>query len=293
MNQFLTFAFIGGDLRQIRVISRFAEEGYPIKTYGLETAGIPNGLPVRKCGTLDECLEHADIVVLPLPYTGSGETIKTSFSASEIYINDILRKMSGSQLLFAGRADEQLKALSGLYNVHLIDYAEREEMAIRNSIPTVEGAIEIAMAETPYTIHSSSCLVLGYGRIGRILADTLKALGANTSVAARKHSDLAWIDAKRLTGIPFQNLSGNLSKFDLIFNTVPALVLNFKLLSEISDTCFIIDLASPPGGVDFETAQKLGRNVIWALSLPGKVAPETAGDIIKDTIVNILEELGV
>lgn len=293
MNQFLTFAFIGGDLRQIRVISRFAKEGYPVRTFGLEAAAYPAGVSVLACDSLDACIDGADIVVLPLPYTGDGETVKTAFSADKIHIGDCLRKMSKEQLLFAGRADDPLKTLAALYNVHLIDYMQREELAIQNSIPTVEGAIEIAMAETPYTIHNSRCLILGHGRIGKMLSQTLGALGAKVSVAARKRSDLAWIGYHGYRALTYADLPGCIADYDLIFNTVPHMVLDFKLLSLLSDSCLIIDLASAPGGVDFETAQKLGINVIWALSLPGKVAPQTAGDIIKDTISNILEELGV
>ena len=53
----------------------------------------------------------------------------------------------------------------------------------------------------------------------------------------------------------------------------------------------MIDLASKPGGIDFDAARELGVNTIWALSLPGKVAPISAGQIICDTIHNILTEM--
>ncbi|MBE5041241.1 hypothetical protein [Ructibacterium gallinarum] len=94
-------------------------------------------------------------------------------------------------------------------------------------------------------------------------------------------------------GISISSLPSYMERFNIIFNTIPAMILDFKLLSKVQENSLIIDLASRPGGVDFETARNLGRKVIWALSLPGKVAPDTAGDIMKETIVNILEELGV
>ncbi len=293
MNPYLTFAFIGGDLRQVQVITRFAREGHAVRIYGLDDAVFPEDITVEKNLSLKNCLDSADIVVLPLPYSTGGETIRSSFCAEEIYFSDVLRQMTGTQLLFVGRADAQILALSKLYNIHLVDYGVREELAVLNSIPTVEGALSIAMAETPFTIHQSHSLVLGYGRIGKILADALHALGANVTVAARKHSDLAWISARGLTGIPFTRLSDVIGSSQLVFNTVPSLVLDFRMLSLLSDSACIIDLASRPGGVDFETAKALNKKVIWALSLPGKAAPETAGDIIKDTISNILQELGV
>ena len=68
------------------------------------------------------------------------------------------------------------------------------------------------------------------------------------------------------------------------------MIINGSMLRQLREDCLIIDLASKPGGVDFESAKRLGRNVIWALSLPGKTAPLTAGNIIRDTINNILNE---
>lgn len=293
MNQLLTFSFIGGDLRQLRVISTLAEDGYQLRVLGFDGGQLQPNDHIYVASNVEDCLKDADIVVLPLPYTNGEETINAPFSADKIYICDVLRKMKEDQILFAGRVDSQLHALAELYHVHTIDYMEREEMAILNAIPTAEGALEIAMSETPFTIHGSRCLVIGYGRIGKILSKSLQSLGAKTCVAARKYSDLAWIRANGLQGVPMKALGSFIDSYQLIFNTAPAPVLDFKLLSKVSPGCLIIDLASRPGGVDFEVARDLGKKVIWALSLPGKVAPEGAGDIMKDTIVNILEELGV
>ncbi len=293
MNQNLTFAFIGGDPRQIQVITNFANDGYLVRTFGLNEAEFPAALSITQCESLFSCVDGADIVVLPFPYTTEGEIIRTTFSKVPIYTNDVLCQMNARQILLVGRADKQLKALTSLYNIHFIDYGEREELLIANAIPTVEGALEIAMRETPYTIHGSHAIVLGYGRIGKLLAKSLQGLGAETTVAARKERDLAWIRAHGLFAIPFTELEKHIRKYDLIFNTVPTMILDFRLLSEISGSSLIIDLASAPGGVDFKTAALLHKKAIQALSLPGKVAPITAGNIIKNAIQNILNELGV
>ncbi len=287
MNHVLTFAFIGGDLRQIQVIRRLSAMGHEVRTFGLE-----NACNAEKKDSLSACLSGADIVVLPLPYN-IGETINVSLSKEVILTNDVIESMSEHQLLLAGKCDNYLHALAELHHIRLFDYMDREELSVLNTIPTVEGALSIAMTETPFTIHGSQCLVLGYGRIGKLLSKALQSLGATVHVAARKHSDLAWIKANAMTAIPMKHFSEGLGQYDLIFNTAPVMLLGFKQLSLISDDCLIIDLASKPGGVDFQTAQELGKKVIWALSLPGKVAPDTAGDIIKDTIINILEELEV
>ena len=113
------------------------------------------------------------------------------------------------------------------------------------------------------------------------------------TATARRHSDIAWIKSHGFDACRTQELAEKIGECDIIFNTVPHCVLDFKALSVTKPNVLIIDLASRPGGVDFETAKELERRVIWALSLPGKVAPYTAGRIIKDTIMNIIEELGV
>lgn len=287
MNHVLSFAFIGGDLRQLRVISGLLSEGHNIKTFALNTDSL---FGVENATSLSDCIHGADVVVLPLPYSSSPKMLNAEISVG---IGEIFSAMEKGQILLAGRTDNYLKALAELHQVRLADYMEREEFSVLNTIPTVEGALEIAMRETPYTLHASKCLVLGYGRIGKLLSKSLHALGAITHVSARKHSDLAWIKAQGMTGIKNQDLIHLIGNYQIIFNTIPVTVLDYHMLSKIPNDCLIIDLASKPGGVDFNTARDLGKKVIWALSLPGKVAPQTAGDIMKDTIINILTELGV
>jgi len=80
---------------------------------------------------------------------------------------------------------------------------------------------------------------------------------------------------------------------DIIFNTIPSLVIDEDLLRFIKKDAIIIDLASKPGGVDFDKAEEFGIKTIWALSLPGKVAPISSAEYIKKTLFSILEEEGV
>lgn len=170
---------------------------------------------------------------------------------------------------------------------------EKINSHIPNAVPTAEGAIEIAIAETPFTIHGSKSLVLGYGKIGKILSKDLYALGAQTYVEARKYADLAMIEGHGYEPLPLDNLKDHIHEFDIIFNTIPSLILDDEILTKVKKDALIIDLASKPGGIDFDAAKAYGLKVIWALSLPGKIAPVSSGAIIKDTIMNIIKELGV
>lgn len=159
-----------------------------------------------------------------------------------------------------------------------------------NAPPTAEGAIQLALENLPITLHASRVLVIGYGRIGKILADRLRGLGAFVSVAARRYEQLAWAEVDGHAAQRLGDIAGWLCGYDLVLNTVPARVLTAELLADLKSGCLVIDVASKPGGVDLEAARRLGVPVIWALSLPGKVAPVTAGRAIQQTVYHILRE---
>ena len=159
-----------------------------------------------------------------------------------------------------------------------------------NAVPSAEGAIQLAMEQTEHTIHGSNCLVIGFGRIGKVLARLMSALGAHVTVSARKTEDFCWCDAYGYEKADTRALEGTLDGFDIIFNTVPHMVLGDARLAQVKPGALIIDLASNPGGVDFEAAKKRGINCHWALALPGKVAPESAAAILRDTVYQVIKE---
>ena len=199
--------------------------------------------------------------------------------------------MRPGQLLFGGKPDESLIKLALEKHIDIFDYFGREEFAIRNAVPTAEGALQLAMEELPITLSGSRCIVLGYGRIGKLLSHMLRDLHARVQVAARSQRDLAWIRTLGMEPVKYPHLSQVLSQADVVFNTVPSPILGREELQALKPNALVIDLASRPGGVDFATANLLGVKVIWALSLPGKVAPLTAAEIICDTILNMIEEV--
>ena len=115
---------------------------------------------------------------------------------------------------------------------------------------------------------------------------------AAVTVAARRCEARTWAQVMGCRGVGLEDLKERLGPFDLVVNTIPAQVLGEEELAGMRPDCLVLDLASRPGGVDRAAAERLGRRVIWALSLPGKAAPATAGAAIQNTIVNMLHELG-
>lgn len=285
---FRTVSVIGGDMRQLTLAKMLRADGYDVIIYGFEKEINPDSLITAS--ELSEALDR-DIIILPVPVSFNNKTINTPFSDNELSIDEVTDNINPLSIVFGGRISPLVSARLSARGIKHRDYMTRDELAIRNAIPTAEGAIEIAIAETPITIHNSKCLVLGYGKVGKILSRSLYGLGAETYVAARKYADLALIEGHGCNPLTMREVKTRIGEFDIIFNTVPALILTEELLNKVNRETLIIDLASKPGGIDFPLAKELGLHVIWALSLPGRVAPVTAGIIIKDTITNMLYEM--
>ena len=277
-------AVIGGDLRQVYLTQMFLDEGQDVVTWGLEKGGGQRPVPLHMA------LE-ADILVLPLPVCRTGG-MNLPLTDTVLDPEQLWPRLRYDQLVLGGMTGELAPRIMADFGLTVIDYYAREELQVANAVPTAEGAIQRAMEATDGTLHGSRCLVLGFGRVGKLLAYRLRNLGAQVTVAARKYRDLAWIDALDFCSLPIGELSGHLGEFDLIFNTVPALLLDAPRLTETKENCLLMELASAPGGIEEGAAQRLGRRLIRAPGLPGIVAPRAAARAIRESIRHILEERG-
>ena len=286
------FAVIGGDLRIIKLVKMLAEEGNAVYTFGLEKAEeLKENENIIFCEKLSRAIpEDVEVVIGPIPFSSNGVNINAPFSNNEISVRELIHYLN-AKILIAGSISPDIYNLANDEYIEIIDIMKREELAVLNTISTAEGAIEIAIANTNKIIHGSNVLILGFGRIGKVLARKLAGLSAKVTCAARKDEDLAWIRAYGHNETNINNLGENLSKYDIIFNTVPHLILTKERLEYVKGDTLLIDLASNPGGIDKKTAKEKNLKLIWALALPGKVAPVTTAEFIKDTIYNILKEI--
>lgn len=283
-------SIIGGDLRIVKLAELLAKDNFKIKTYAIEEAEELNKIQkIEKCKTLDETIENAEIVIGPIPLSSNNIQINTPFSKKNITLEELAKKIKNKKFI-AGNIKKEFYEYNKDNSSEIIDLLEKEELTILNTISTAEGAIQIAMEETIKTLHSSNILILGFGRVGKTLANMLKGIGANVYCEARKNEDLAWIKTYGYEPITLDNLNENLNKFDIIMNTIPSLILKEKEIKYLKKDCLLIDLASSPGGIDIKEAKEKGIKTIWALALPGKVAPLTSAEFIRDTIYNILEK---
>lgn len=280
-------SIIGGDLRIVKLSEMLVDEGAEVFTYGLEMA---DNVETKKCQSLQETVNLSDIVIGPIPLTSNGETINSPFSKEKVNVKDLM-KLLANKIFIAGSIKSDMYDLAKENNVQIIDILKREELSVLNAVSTAEGAIKVAIEETPKNLHGSNILVLGFGRIGKILAHMLSGLGAKVACEARKNSDLAWIKAYGYEPIPLPELNQNLEKYDIIINTIPYMVLDKDALENVKKDALVIDLASNPGGVDRVAIKEKQIKFVWALSLPGKISPVTSAEFIKETLYNIVKEI--
>lgn len=280
---------VGGDLRIVKLVEMLISDGYKVYTYALENSeDLLNLNGVEMCPTLSEAVSHSKVVVGPVPLSSDRKRLTSPFGRNSVELEDFVNNLKGKYLI-AGTINikEELDSKQIQYS----DLLKREEFSVLNTIATAEGTIQIAMEETQRTVHGSNVLVMGFGRIGKVLAKMLDGIGAKVYCEARKNEDISWIKAYGYNPIHLNNLDEYLDKFDIIINTIPFQILDEQKLDLVKDDVVIIDLASNPGGVDRKAARDKNLKVIWALSLPAKVAPLTSAEFIKETLYHVLKEL--
>ena len=272
-----SYGLIGGDRRQAELSRLLEEDGYPVWTYGLDQWKAPGS------GTLEQAAS-ADAVVLPLPLCRGDGVLNCQ--ENPMPTAELFRRFRPEQRILAGQVRPQQRREEEDRGILLEDYFLREELTVANAAATAEAAIQVAMERLDRTLLGMECLVLGFGRIGMLLSCRLQGLGAQVTATARKAADLAWIRAFGFRALETGGLDGELSGFGVVFNTVPSLILDSRLLAQLPRDCLCVDLASARG-IDLLAAETLGLSGIWARSLPGRLAPRTAAAIIRDAIYHM------
>lgn len=232
-------------------------------------------------------LSEAEVIITPIPFTKDGINI----NSENIKINDLIESIKSSdKILISGVIKNDIREKLKENNIEFYDIMEYEEFSIMNAIATSEGAIKKAIEMTDITLNGSNIMILGYGRIGKILAQNLSGFGANIYCEVRKKKDIALIKSMGYNEVDLKYLDNVLPKMDIIFNTIPSMMLDKQRLDLLKENVCIIDLASIPGGIDFEYSASKNINVCWYLAIPSKDSPYSAALYIKETVNNILGE---
>ncbi|WP_174613340.1 dipicolinic acid synthetase subunit A [Virgibacillus ihumii] len=288
-----SIAVIGGDARYLELL-RQLQTMTDTTIYLVGFDNLEQGFTgLKQTDFFDLEPEKLDAVVLPITGTDDEGYVEAAFSDQKIQLTkEWFGALDKSALIFTGISKKYLTTVTTDLNLTLIPLFDRDDVAIYNSIPTAEGTIMMVIEHTDYTIHSSRVIVVGFGRVGNTVANKFAALGAKVSVCAQSIKDLARITEMGLTAIPLDELEKHTSESDLLINTIPANVVRKDSIQNLPPHAFIIDLASKPGGTDFDYAKQRGIKAILARSLPGIVAPKTSGKILADVIKQFLIKEG-
>ena len=282
------FTVVGGDKRNIELARMLCAQGHTVKLFGFVNYELD--LPIQ-CKNLHTAVKNADYIIGPIPTSHNGDALNAPFHNAPIYVEDLFRLIAPHQKFLAGVIKPDLLEMASRYNIHAIDMLKREELLIRNAIPTAEGAIKIAIEETDITLHGSRMMVIGYGRIGKILSSMLSGLGAKVTAIVNSTEAAAQAESNGHKVVYFEDMNNRLKESDVIFNTVPTILLDNSNMKYIREETLIIDLASPPYGVDINDSRDFGLKVLYTNSLPGKIAPKTTASYILATISKILSEI--
>lgn len=279
---------MGGDARYLEVIHKLSSEGATIFLAGYDQLTFKSSNVINtKLSAID--FSVIDAITLPVAGTNdSGETESIYSDTDIVFTEDIIASTPENCIIYTGISNTYLESLAASYNRDLVTLFARDDLAIYNSIPTAEGTLMLALEQTDFTIHGSSVLVLGFGRVGKTVTRLFSSVGAKVSVGVRKSADIARITEMGLTPVHLENLEQEIASAEICINTIPHPIIDTKVISAMARSALIIDITSAPGGTDFAFADKLGIKALHALGLPGKTAPKSAGRIIGSVLLGLL-----
>ena len=263
----MNFCIIGGDLRSFFLAKILSKEKHEVTLYGFDK--LEN---FKECEKYDEMIRTSSNIVLPIPFSKDNQYVNMPFFNKDIPIRELFYYLE-NKTIFVGNMHQELKEELHRKHNQVIDFMQKEEFAILNAIPTAEATIEIILKNTKKILQNGNCLILGFGRIGKVLGYKLKGLSAKVTCMITSEVEKASAIAYGYETISIENLQKNCTKlkqYDIIINTIPKIIFREEL-KEIKKETLVIDLASKPYGIDRKIIEQEKLNFIEALGLPRKV----------------------
>ena len=284
----MKFALLGGDERSLLLAVCLSKAGHKVHSFALEKGELPPEVP--KAGCIQSCVYGADCVILPLPAVKEGRLNAPFAAAPPPAPEELLPVLWPGQSLIGGKLPPSFTLEAMRQGIFVHDLLQCPELAYGNAVLTAESALAPLILGSKRSLWRSSCLICGWGRLAKLLALRLLALGADVTVAARSVSDRAMAQAMGMKALAFDRLPPVLGSFDHVINTVPAQVLGAAELSLLRSGALLLELASAPGGFDREALNSLGMEPVSAQGLPGRCCPQTAAELMCQTILSIMED---
>lgn len=286
------YAVIGGDMRQVYLTEELAKCQNQVCHYALMavpdmhksscTSSIVSGR------SLTESCKNARCIIGPVPLSQKVAELNQQILKDSLYLKTLLEDLQPGQYFFAGCIPQDFQRKAEEKGVFVFDLMKEDSLSVSNSIATAEGALCEAIKRSPRNLRNSSCAVLGYGKCGSTLVHYLKGISCNVSVFTDPAIERSFASITADNCGTLKDFQMKAKEFAFIFNTIPAAVVTDQIMRHMNHSTVIIDIASAPGGVDYEAAKKHSVKAFHCLGLPGKYAPYSSAKAIKETIEAIL-----
>ena len=274
-----TFFIIGGDRRLSQMETLLASSGFSARRFH-------GGSPRELADSIKDCR----CLLGPVPFSIDQRRLFSDTEETAISLDLFLSCIRPGQILFGGCLPPKAFRACSEVGAAAVDLMDSEEVRLENAAVTAEGAVAEAIFLSPHRLFHSPCLVLGFGRCGQALAWRLKALGCRVCILEREPR---LIDRAEALGFPcFRELNLQaLSEPLFLFNTIPAPILTGEQIRMLKQDAVILDLASAPGGTDFEACRQAGIAGKLCPGLPGRTSPASSGRILFEELIRRLEAL--
>ena len=281
------FSIIGGDDRQAYMADKLSEMNFKIITYEIKLK--TSNEKIKQANSIKEALKHSKNVICPIPFTRDNVSFVNQVKNFSLSIQEFKDNLTSTHRVFGGCIPDDFVKFAGKRNIFLYDYMKNESFVIFNAIATAEAAIAQAILNSPVNMHSSKCLVLGFGRCGKLIANKLKNLCKTVAICTRNENDRALADAYGYDTFDLFMLKRNIKDFNYIFNTIPATILTKELVENISKYAFILDITG--SGVDLKESLKKSTNLKVSLAIPGKFKPKSSADALTNLTLQIINDI--
>ncbi|MBQ0111221.1 MAG: hypothetical protein KBS41_04785 [Oscillospiraceae bacterium] len=261
---------MGGDTRQSLLSQKLNKMGY-------NTAPFEIGLTKR----------DFDRIILPYPTTKDGENLFAPLLNKTVSLESIYKYVKKGGMILGGNMPKSFIKNS---DYTFTDYAKNEKLLYKNAMLTAQAAISLIINRTKKPIYKSKILVIGLGRIGSLLTDYLKSLGANLTAVTGDSKKIECYSLMGIKTVKSEEILTVLNNQDIIVNTSPNILLSGENLKAVNQDTIYFELASPPYGIDLKAAQKMSLQYEIASGLPGKYFPESACKYILEAILPYLGE---
>ena len=266
------------DMRQVYLAEILTKKGLNVRCLDIRNSQTAKEQLEKLC----DFLKETKILILPVPIAKIRD---------QQVLNEILNEnVNKDTMVFGGCFSEIQKEILTKRGIAFFDFMEDETVKEENAVATAEGVLSELISNSPYNIEGAKILVTGYGYCGKAVAEKLKGLGARVTVLARRRESRKQAKRDGFYAADFAFGPEEAMGAAMVVNTVPAPVLTRVILKELPRDAYILDIASAPGGTDFECAREYGIRAELAPGLPGKYAPKESAYILERAMKRALDD---